>query len=165
MMSPSSYRSGITIDTQQAELVEDLLSELHAALPASLLLLADITGDVISVQGNDDRSLITPLASLIASDLVASREIARLAMQENTSPIVFREGHKLNSFVLESGENLVLYAQLDREIPLNWARVLLQQASQKLAEIVKNSSAKDITEHLYLNDDEINNAFDSLLME
>jgi hypothetical protein len=163
-MNVSPYRSGLTIDLQQARQIESLLQDLRVALPANLLLLADTTGDVVSVHGSDDPALIIPLASLVAGDLATSQEMARLTTAQNPSAIIFREGQAFNSFVLQVDQYFVLYAQIDCDTPLNWARVLLQQSIQKIVAIMQ-TPALQTQEYPQLNISEIDTALDALFMD
>jgi predicted regulator of Ras-like GTPase activity (Roadblock/LC7/MglB family) len=131
-----NLRIGITIYPSQKKAIKQVLGELEERCPTQLILLADVSGLLISIRGNRGESDPIALASLIAGDLAASQEIARMTNQYQSCQLILREGQKTNSFIAEVGPYLALFIQVDAETPLGWARLLILEASRQIVEIV-----------------------------
>jgi predicted regulator of Ras-like GTPase activity (Roadblock/LC7/MglB family) len=131
-----NLRSGLVIYPIQQEAIEELLSNLLQQIPARFILLVDITGQVITSCGDQSQIKdLVALGSLVAGDLAASQEIARLSGQYEKAQIVLREGPTAHTFICEAGHHLALLVQISTETPLGWARVLIRQATVKLARL------------------------------
>jgi predicted regulator of Ras-like GTPase activity (Roadblock/LC7/MglB family) len=133
-------RSGVSIQPEQNEALERLTTELLTQVPASFVLLADVAGQVVLAKGNHDAINLVMLGSLVAGDLAASQEVARLTGQYQEYQIVLREGDNFNTFIIEAGHHLALLVQVDREVPLGWARMVIKRTGQHLAEVMATKS-------------------------
>ncbi len=131
-----SLRIGITIYAAQKRAIKQALCDLEERCPTDLILLADVSGLLVSIKGIRGESDPTALASLVAGDLAASQEIARMTDQYQSCQLILREGQTTNSFIAEVGPYLVLFVQVSAEVPLGWARMLILEASAKIVEIV-----------------------------
>jgi len=130
-------RSGLTIYPSQDRAIDALLGDISEKVPARFILLADISGQIISVRG--DRSQVAEpvaLGSLVAGDLAASREIARLLGEYRSYQMVLREGTSSHTFIVEAGPYMVMLIQVASDVPLGWARMVIRQAAEQLAAIV-----------------------------
>ncbi len=130
-------RSGLTIYPSQDRAIDALLGDLSEKVPARFILLADISGQIISVRG--DRSQVAEpvaLGSLVAGDLAASREIARLLGEYRSYQMVLREGTSSHTFIVEAGPYMVMLIQVASDVPLGWARMVIRKAAEQLAAIV-----------------------------
>jgi len=139
-MSKHTYRShylrtGLVLKPAQHQEIERLLTKLHGQILAYFILLTDITGQVVTSRGNQEDMDLVALGSLVAGDLAASHEIARLTHQYQADQLVFREGTTVNTFTCEVGFHLALLVQASTDTPLGWARVLIRRAAKELAEI------------------------------
>jgi predicted regulator of Ras-like GTPase activity (Roadblock/LC7/MglB family) len=105
-------------------------------IPARFLLLTDVTGQIITVRGEQEKINLVALGSLVAGDLAASQEIARLTGEFQDYQMVLREGQTMHSFIVEAGLYLALLVQVSNDVPLGWARMLIQQAAPQLAEVL-----------------------------
>ena len=137
-----TLRAGITLYPSQNQAIEQILTTLATKLPAHFLLLADITGQVVSVRGEQSNVDLTALGSLVAGDLAASQEIARLTGQYQDFQVVLREGEQISTFILETGYHLALLVQVSKDVPLGWARMLIKNSARDLAEIVAQKPAE-----------------------
>ena len=131
-----SLRSGITIYPEQDRKIDASLKEMLDKIPARFTLLADISGQIVSVQGERGQADPVVLGSLIAGDLAASQEIARVTGEYQTTQMVLREGQKSHSFITEAGPYLALLVQVSSDVPLGWARIVIKKTASDLAEIV-----------------------------
>ena len=132
-----SLRSGLTIYPSQDKLISQTLIELKQKLPAHLIVLVDVTGQVVSAQGEQQNVDLVSLGSLIAGDLAASQEIARLTGQYQDNQMVLREGQNFHTFIIEAGMHLALLVQVPDSVPLGWGRMLTVKTAHRLAEIVE----------------------------
>jgi hypothetical protein len=115
--------------------MDRVLSDLMEKAPAQFLLLAEAGGQILSMYGGKAGSSLAALGSLVAGDLAASREISRLTGQYQSDQLILREGPQTNNFTIEAGPHMVLFVRVGREIPLGWARLLIQETSRQLGEI------------------------------
>ena len=104
--------------------------------PARFALVVDIAGQSVAHEGNTETDDMAALGALVAGDLLASLEIARMTGEYQKLQMVIREGEQSHSFIMESGFHLVLFVQVPSKLPLGWARVTIQEAAQKLEGIM-----------------------------
>lgn len=170
-----TLRSGLTIYPAQDRAINQALADLVQKTPAHLVLLADVTGQIIAARGATDEVDLTALGSLVAGDLAASQEIARLTGQYQDYQMVLREGQNIHTFIIEAGHAMALLVQITKDVPLGWGRMLIQKAAYQLADIVanlpdeasQNQTATEV-EHLLAQEelsDLFNNALDDLWLE
>ncbi len=143
---PYTLRSGLTIYPSQAEAIDQISTELMKKVPAHFLLLADVTGQIITARGEQEQIDLVALGSLVAGDLAASQEIARLTGEYQDYQMVLREGQKMHSFIVEAGLHLALMVQVSNEVPLGWARMIIQKTARHLAELL-DSPAEEAEHH------------------
>lgn len=166
--SYTNLRCGITIYPAQDKEIDRVLSDLVQKIPAVFVMLTDVTGQIISVRGERGRIDIIALSSLVAGDLAASQEIARLTGEYQTYQMVVREGQRVNSFICEAGRYLVMFVQVSAEVPMGWARLLINAAGRKLDIILHTPVEVEARPKLEIKSDEnlpdlFDDAFDDLL--
>lgn len=136
-----TLRSGIAISPAQTNAINRIINDLLHKVPAHLILLTDVTGQIVLVRGQQDNINLVALGSLVAGDLAASQEIARLTGEYNDYQLILREGHTKHSFILAAGLHLALLVQVSNQVPLGWARMLIKTAACQLADALHNSAA------------------------
>ncbi len=137
-----SLRSGLVIYPAQQTQIDTTIEELLRGLPAHFILLADVTGQVLSVRGKQANIDPVALGSLVAGDLAASQEIARLTGEYQDYQMVLREGQSMHTFILEAGHYLALLVQVANQVPLGWARMITLKAARQLADIVAEAPSE-----------------------
>lgn len=130
-----NLRSGLILYPDQQQAIEKILIDLIQQTPAHFVLVADVTGQVVSTRGEQESANLVALGSLVAGDLAASHEIARLTGQYQDHQMVLREGQTTHTFICEAGHHLALLVQVANETPLGWARVVIRQAARRLTDI------------------------------
>lgn len=130
-----TLRCGLTIFPEHQKTIEQWLTQLVQKTPARFVMLTDVSGQLISARGDQGRANLVALGSLIAGDLAASQEVARLLGEYQDYQMVLREGHTSHTLILEAGRHLVLFAQISSDVPLGWARMLIQDAARNLADL------------------------------
>jgi predicted regulator of Ras-like GTPase activity (Roadblock/LC7/MglB family) len=141
----SSYtlRSGVTIYPSQNEAIDKVLLNLLKKAPARFLLLTDVTGQIVSARGEQGKIDLVALGSLVAGDLAASQEIARLTGEYQDHQMVLREGQTVHTFISEAGHFLALLVQVSNEVPLGWARMLIKKSAEELAEVMEHKTPEE----------------------
>jgi predicted regulator of Ras-like GTPase activity (Roadblock/LC7/MglB family) len=135
-------RVSVTPALQSA--IEKIAVHLKNQAPARFILVADRNGHVVVFTGEGMAGEgLAELAALLAGDLAASQEIARLTGVFQQKQLILREGEKQNTFLCEAGSDLVLFMQTDAEVPLGWARLLALEAGSKLADMQLRSESED----------------------
>ena len=137
--------TGITIMAAQAAEIDRVLDDLIQRIPARFVLLADVSGLLVSFCGDRAQMDLVALGSLAASDLAASQTIARLTGEYENYQLVLRQGQRNNTILSEVGRHLVLLVQTPSQVPLGWARMLVVQAARQL-EVILQASPKPTDE-------------------
>jgi len=139
-------RSGLAISPAQQAAIDQALVELAVKIPAQFVLLTDVTGQLVSAAGDRANVNLVGLGSLVAGDLAASQEIARMTGHYDTQQMILREGQQANSFIVEAGPHLALFAQASFQAPLGWARLLIKYAANYLAAISATMTSEELPE-------------------
>jgi predicted regulator of Ras-like GTPase activity (Roadblock/LC7/MglB family) len=154
-----NLRVGVTIYPEQDKAIGQVLAELKERCPAQFILLADTSGQLVSIHGERGTTDIVGLSALIAGDMAASQEIAMMTGQYQSYQLVLREGKQVSTFVAEAGKYLLLFVQVSAEIPLGWARLLIRETGRQVGLIVE--TPPEVTEKLDLglSDEKLIDAF------
>ena len=115
-----------------------VLEELSQKCPTQFLLLAGVSGQPIACEGERGETSLAALGALLAGDLSASQEIARLTNQYQSYQMILREGRESTIFLSEAGPFMILFARVDHEVPLGWARMLILESCRTLADIASS---------------------------
>jgi predicted regulator of Ras-like GTPase activity (Roadblock/LC7/MglB family) len=133
---PSEMPGGLNLYPSHDAAIDQVLNDLVQKCPAQFILLAELNGQCLSVKGERGKTDLVALGALIAGDLAASQEIARLTDQYQHAQLILREGPRSTAFISEAGAQLVLYMRVDKEVPMGWARLMVQEASNRLAQVI-----------------------------
>lgn len=166
-----TLRSGLTVFPEHYKIIDRVLTEVVQKIPARFVILTDVSGQLISARGDQGKTNLVALASLMAGDLAASQEIARLTDEYQDYQMILREGRTSHTFITEAGRHLALLVQVSADVPLGWARMIIQQTAHQLAEILDQevtSTASPEPEPVLTEDDLpdlFDNALDNLWLE
>lgn len=133
---------GATIYPEHMSLIENVLSDLVLNVPVLFALLTDTAGQNISWDGAIGETNLVFLGALIASDLAASMEIARVTGEYQNHNMILHEGKTSHTFISGAGPHLVLFVKVLSEIPLGWSRKYIREAVSKMEEIIGEGKAK-----------------------
>ncbi len=137
--TPNDYdsrRSGMLLRSEELEALRGLLAGCLERLPARFVLLVDLTGQVVLALGDPGQADLGALGALVAGDLAASQEIARLTGEYQDYQVILREGQSTHLLIAGAGPRLSLLAQVGREVPLGWSRVLVRDVACRAAAIL-----------------------------
>lgn len=131
-----NLRSGITIFPSHDKAIDQVLTNLVSQAPAHFVLLTDTSGQIVSMRGDRGGVDLMALGALVAGELAASQEIARLTGEHQDYQMIMRQGQKSHLLIAEAGRHLALLVQVPHDVPLGWACMLIRKAAQQLVDIV-----------------------------
>ena len=108
----------VILTAQQFDEITKVLSELAAKTKASTILLADISGQLITQRGNTEDINTAILSALAASDFAATSEMAKLVGEDAKFKLLFHEGEKRNVYLSNIGDNFFLVVVFDVSVTL-----------------------------------------------
>lgn len=158
---------GLEFTKDQIEALDQILTQLHWDTEAESILLADVTGQMISVVGHAEINTAA-ISAVAAGSLAATKEMARLIGEPARFKLVLQEGATRSVYLSDVGEELVLITIFGQNTPIGLVRLSTRKAVEKFLEIV-NSAQKNPTsgvlfypeEKTSLTDD-LNNSLDNL---
>lgn len=116
-----------------------MLSELASKTKASTILLADISGQLITQRGNTDDMNTQILSALAASDFAATAEMAKLVGEDAKFKLLFHEGEKRNVYLSNVGDNFFLVVVFDVSVTLGLVRIYTKKAIQSLLNVFETT--------------------------
>lgn len=133
----------IILTAKQFDEITKVLSELAAKTKASTILLADISGQLITQRGNTDDINTAILSALAASDFAATSEMAKLVGEDAKFKLLFHEGEKRNVYLSNVGDNFFLVVVFDVSVTLGLVRIYTKKAIENLLSVFESSEAGD----------------------
>ncbi len=142
----------LILTAQQFDEITKVLSELAAKTKASTILLADISGQLITQRGNTEDINTAILSALAASDFAATSEMAKLVGEDAKFKLLFHEGEKRNVYLSNIGDNFFLVVVFDVSVTLGLVRIYTKKAIQSLLKIFEESEEGDDASKIIDND-------------
>jgi len=159
---------GLDFTSEQLERIENRLHRLRWDAEAQCVLLADISGQLISVKGKAEMNTAV-LSALAAGNLAATKEMARLVGEPARFKLLLHEGYRRSVYLSDVGEEMALITVFSNHTPIGLVRLVTQQAVKELAQIAAEARANpptagpDLTAGLGNSlADELNVSWDSL---
>jgi predicted regulator of Ras-like GTPase activity (Roadblock/LC7/MglB family) len=157
-------QTGLILSAHQAQAIDAILAEVRARARASLVVLTARDGQFISASGDNLRRVdLVSLGSLIAGDLAASHQIARLAGVYEDCQVVLREARSSHILVADAGAQMILFMLVPSVVPVGWARLIGREAARSLADVVQSASGGKETSPLPAPGRDISAEFDKAL--
>ncbi|MFZ0391604.1 MAG: roadblock/LC7 domain-containing protein [Calditrichia bacterium] len=153
----------IILTAPQFDEITKVLSELAAKTKASTILLADISGQLITQRGNTEDINTAILSALAASDFAATSEMARLVGEDAKFKLLFHEGDKRNVYLSNIGDNFFLVVVFDVSVTLGLVRIYTKKAIQSLLEVFEESDEGEDTSQVI--DSDFSNMLGDMLDE
>ncbi len=121
-------------DTSQA--FEDIVGILGRKTQADVVLLADISGQLITAQGQDAAIDPSIVAALGAGQLTAMKELGRqIGDSEPSGTFLHESGHK-RVYLCSVLESFVLIVVFSEDVPVGLVRLFTQRAVSELESLV-----------------------------
>ncbi len=133
----------IILNAKQFDEITKILTELAAKTKASTILLADISGQLITQRGNTEEINTAILSALAASDFAATSEMAKLVGEEAKFKLLFHEGEKRNVYLSNIGDNFFLVVVFDVSVTLGLVRIYTKKAIQNLINVFESSESDE----------------------
>ena len=146
--SKINLRGGLSITVGQINQIQKSINRLMEIVPAQYILLVDTSGQLVTTAGNKNMIDSSILGSLIAADLAASQEIARLTGEFQEYQMILREGDRTNIIISEAGKQLAFLVLFSCETPIGWARKLIQNAAKEIGALVNQPVNETQEEHI-----------------
>jgi predicted regulator of Ras-like GTPase activity (Roadblock/LC7/MglB family) len=134
----------IHLGEKQIEEIEKGLSELADYTKATLVLLADITGQLISKYGYVPNLNNTSLSALAAADFAATAEMAKLVGERSKFKLLFHEGENTNVYLSNVGMDYFIVVIFKATIPLGLIRLYTKKAIKKLLNAIESSDEESM---------------------
>lgn len=132
---------GLEFTKEQVEKLDQVLTKLHWDTEAESILLADVTGQMISVVGYAEINTAA-ISAVAAGSLAATKEMARLVGEPARFKLVLQEGDTRSVYLSDVGEELVLITIFGKNTPIGLVRLSTQKAVGNFLEIV-NAAQKN----------------------
>jgi predicted regulator of Ras-like GTPase activity (Roadblock/LC7/MglB family) len=156
-------RSGITVYSLQEDAIKKLAVELQEKLQSIFIMVSDTAGQSICTSEPLTPNKINALGALLAGDLAASKELAKLTGQYDLSQLIIREGVDSTLFISEAGKDLLLLTIVPGQVPIGWARILIKEAARQIGQIVKTPVSELELLNLGLDDEKLSDLYEDSL--
>jgi predicted regulator of Ras-like GTPase activity (Roadblock/LC7/MglB family) len=130
--------------TQALQIPEELLDEIdyilnHLAEKArtETILLADISGQLISIQGIMEEGTPAIIAALAAGDVAAMAELSTRIGEEDPHGAFFHEGETKSIYLHNIAGSFILIIIFRTETPIGLVRLFAKRAVEQLMPITK----------------------------
>ncbi len=133
----------LDLSVKQLEDIDRCLERLQWETEAECVLLADVTGQLISERGRTGRMHTTVLSALAAGELAASKEMARLVGEEARFRMVLHEGERNSVYLADVGEEMLLITVFNNNTPIGMVRVFTKEVVAELLEIVSREETQE----------------------
>lgn len=125
----------LTFTKEQHEELDSILSALHWETEAESILLADVTGQMISIAGYAKINTAA-ISAVSAGSLAATKEMARLIGEPARFKLVLQEGATRSVYLSDVGEELVLITIFGKNTPIGLVRLSTQKAVKKFVAVI-----------------------------
>jgi predicted regulator of Ras-like GTPase activity (Roadblock/LC7/MglB family) len=136
---PPEISPGFVLSAEQAERIDKTLERMAYDSEASCIILADMTGQLISEWGQLTKINTQVLSALAAGELAATHEMARLVGEKARFKLLLHEGEEHSVYLSDVGEELILVIVFKVDTPIGLVRMILKQAVDELAPIIEEA--------------------------
>jgi predicted regulator of Ras-like GTPase activity (Roadblock/LC7/MglB family) len=128
-------RAGFALPVEMADQIEQTLVRLRRMTEAECVLLADISGQLISLHGHMHESDPVLVAALAAGDVAAMAELSRQIGEENPSGAFLHEGERKSVYLNNLAGNLILIVIFRADTPIGLVRLFAGRTAEELLTI------------------------------
>lgn len=122
-----------TLSIDQAEAIDACLERMAYESEASCIILADVTGQLISERGKTLGVNTQVLSALAAGELSATQEMARMVGEEARFNLLLHEGENRSVYLSPVGQKMLLIVVFDQRTPIGLVRIILKNAVDELS--------------------------------
>jgi predicted regulator of Ras-like GTPase activity (Roadblock/LC7/MglB family) len=124
--------SGLNLSSGLIDEMDRILAELRQKTRVSCVILADVSGQLVSATGATTGFDAQTVAALTAGDMSATAELARQLGEARPFRILFHEGEQRHLYLSDVGNSLILIVVFDTKVPIGLVRVFTERASRAL---------------------------------
>jgi predicted regulator of Ras-like GTPase activity (Roadblock/LC7/MglB family) len=116
--------------------IDSCIERLLHRSRALCVLLADISGQLISERGSKEGLDTVGLAALAASNMAATAEMARQIGETASFPYLFHEGQGRHIYISAVGRTSILIVVFDEMTQIGLVRIFAKLAVRELLQVV-----------------------------
>jgi predicted regulator of Ras-like GTPase activity (Roadblock/LC7/MglB family) len=128
-------RANFALPIEMADQIEQIIASLRRMAEAECVMLADISGQLISVHGHLEESDPTLVAALAAGDVAAMAELSRQIGEENPSGSLLHEGKHKSIYMHNIANSFILLVVYGSDTLVGMVRLFASRAAEKLEEL------------------------------
>jgi predicted regulator of Ras-like GTPase activity (Roadblock/LC7/MglB family) len=128
-------RANFALPIEMADRVEQIMVNLHRMAEAECIMLADVSGQLISVHGHLEESDPTLVAALAAGDVAAMAELSRRIGEGSPSCSLLHEGKHKSIYMHNIANSFVLLVVYGSDTLIGMVRLFAGRAAEKLEEL------------------------------
>ena len=124
--------TGFALPEELAEQIEQILVDVRHRARAECILLADVSGQLISVQGQTQGMDPVLVAALAAGDVAALSELARQIGETDHRGSFLHEGVNKSIYLFGVSESFILIVIFRTDTPIGLVRLFAGRAVEQL---------------------------------
>ena len=137
MMSPKLHNKPLVFNQAQLQEIDKCLLRLADHIAAPMVMLSDISGQLILYRGRLSATQSTGLAALAAGSMAASIEIGNFLGLHDSFQHQLLEAKQASLYILKVDIELLLIVAFTQQTTLGMVRIFAQRAHQELLALVK----------------------------
>jgi predicted regulator of Ras-like GTPase activity (Roadblock/LC7/MglB family) len=130
-------KQGLHIPEEMLEQIDYILAHLAEKAHTECIVLADISGQVISLQGIMDEGTPAIVAALAAGDVAAMAELSNRIGEPDPHGSFFHEGETKSIYLHNIAGSFILIVIFRSETPIGLVRLFAKRAVEQLLPITK----------------------------
>lgn len=136
-------KDDLIMSTEVINVIEYLLERLYLNTGADCVLLIDSSGQLIGYKGGLVNVNLTNLAALVAGDMAAVTEMARLIGEQNRFKLLFHEGESQNILISGVSANLLLATIFNTSVQIGLVRLYTREMVNRLQNLIGQYEASE----------------------
>ena len=130
-------KQGLHIPEEMLERIDYVLAHLAEKAHTDSIVLADISGQVISLQGIMDKGTPAVVAALAAGDVAAMAELSSRIGEQDPHGSFFHEGETKSIYLHNIAGSFILIVIFRSETPIGLVRLFAKRAVEQLLPITE----------------------------
>ena len=131
-------KQGLHIPEEMLERIDYILAHLAEKAHTDSIVLADISGQVISLQGIMDKGTPAVVAALAAGDVAAMAELSSRIGEQDPHGSFFHEGETKSIYLHNIAGSFILIVIFRSETPIGLVRLFAKRAVEQLLPITED---------------------------
>jgi predicted regulator of Ras-like GTPase activity (Roadblock/LC7/MglB family) len=159
-------RADFALPVEMSDQIEHVMADLRRMTEAECVMLADISGQLISLHGHLQEGDPATVAALAAGDVAAMAELSRQIGEENPRGSLLHEGKRKSIYLHNVANSLILIVVFHTKTLIGMVRLFAGRAAEKLQELatgfeepVSRPKARPSTDFRAALEDELGRAF------